>query len=89
MSDTIFFNTGLICAAVGLGIIGAGLLRHITGLRTLIPRLFDEYKQNRISETLKEFDNNLDTTSKVIITGIVIYFLGFAISFLSIGMYTR
>ncbi|MHA2202142.1 MAG: hypothetical protein ACW991_00500 [Candidatus Hodarchaeales archaeon] len=80
VDNTFYFNLGLTITAFGIGTIGAGFLRHLTGLRTLIPRLFDEYKQDRIQETLKEFDNNIDTTSKFIVIGISLLALGLAVS---------
>jgi hypothetical protein len=69
-------RVGIIIAGIGIGITGAGFLRHFIDLRTLIPRLFDEYKKDQIQETLKKFDTSLNTTSKLIFIGISIFGLG-------------
>ena len=78
---TFFLSFGLMVIGLGLGVIGAGFLRHFTGLRVLIPRLFNEFKKDQTQETLKELENSIDTASKFIFIGIFLLGLGLFASF--------
>lgn len=54
-----FFSLGLIIAGFSFGLMLGGFVWHLTDLRKLIPRLFDEYKQDELSENLTKLDKSL------------------------------
>ena len=72
-----FLNLGLIIYVLSFGVFMGSLGKHFTDLRKYMPRLFDEYKQDELSDNLKELDKNLVKTSKYI------FFSGF---FMAIGL---
>jgi flagellar motor component MotA len=54
-----FFSLGLIIAGSSFGLMLGGFVWQFTDLRKLIPRLFDEYKQDELSENLAKLDKSL------------------------------
>lgn len=79
-----FFDLGpLIFTALGLGVFLGSLVKHFTDLRIILPRLFDEYKQDELSENLTKLDKSLETGARRI------FFSGFflALGFLLIVFY--
>jgi len=73
-----FFSLGLIIAGSSFGLMLGGFVWHFTDLRILIPRLFDEYKQDELSENLTRLDKSLMRSSRTI------FFSGF---FIAIGLF--
>ena len=73
-----FFSLGLIIAISSFSLMIGAFTRHFTDLRKLIPRLFDEYKQDELSENLAQLDKSLEKSARLI------YFSGF---FFAVGIF--
>ncbi len=73
-----FFSLGLIIAGFSYGLMLGGFIWHFTDLRKLIPRFFDEYKQDELSENLVKLDKSLLRSARRI------FFSGF---FVLIGIF--
>ena len=68
-----FFGLGLIIAGFSFGLMLGGFVWHFIDLRRLIPRLFDEYKKNELSENLAKLDKSLSgSTYRIFFSGIFI-----------------
>ena len=61
-----FLDIGLIIAGLSFGVFLASLVKHFTDLRKFIPRLFDEYKQEELSENLAQLDKSLEKSAMLI-----------------------
>ena len=61
-----FFGLGLAIAGSSFGLLLGGFVWHFTELRKLIPRLFDKYKQDELSENLARLDKRLLRTTRTI-----------------------
>ncbi|PWI49347.1 hypothetical protein CEE45_02090 [Candidatus Heimdallarchaeota archaeon B3_Heim] len=72
-----FLDLGRIITGLSFGVLLGSLVKHFTDLRILIPRLFDEYKQEELSENLTKLDKSLETGARRI------FFAGL---FLAIGL---
>ena len=70
-----FYDLGLIIAGLSLFVFMASLAKHFTDLRITIPRLFDEYKREELSENLIKLDKSLERASRRI------FFSGFFFTF--------
>ena len=54
-----FLNLGLIITGLSFGLMLGSFIKHFTDLRIIIPRLFDEYKRDELSENLAKLDKSL------------------------------
>ncbi len=54
-----FFIIGLIITGLSFSVFLGSLVKHFIDLRNLIYRLFDEYKQDELSENLTKLDKSL------------------------------
>ena len=73
-----FFSLGLIIAGSSFGLMLGAFTWHFTDLRKFIPRLFDEYKQDELSENLVKLDKSLERSARLI------FFSGF---FFAVGIF--
>ena len=73
-----FFSLGLIIAGSSFGLMLGAFTWHFADLRKIIPRLFDEYKQNELSENLTKLDKSIERSMHRI------FFSGF---FIAVGIF--
>ena len=79
-----FFSLGLIIAGFSFGLMLGGFVWHFTDLRKLIPRLFDEYKHDELSENLAKLDKSLTRSAYRIVFSGVFIAIGLFISFIGV-----
>lgn len=79
-----FFLLGLFLSGGSLGVMLGGFTRHFTDLRVFLPRFFDEYKQDDLTENLKKLDRKLESTAKLIYFSGIFIAIGVFISLISI-----
>ncbi|PWI46627.1 hypothetical protein CEE45_15910 [Candidatus Heimdallarchaeota archaeon B3_Heim] len=79
-----FFDLGLIIAGLSFGVFLGSLVKHFTDLRKFIPRLFDEYRQEELSDNLAKLDKSLVRTVEVIFFSGFFVTLGLFISYFSV-----
>ncbi|MFX0185194.1 MAG: hypothetical protein ACFE95_19100 [Candidatus Hodarchaeota archaeon] len=79
-----FFSLGLIIAGSSFGLMLGGFVWHFNDLRILIPRLFDEYKQNELSENLTKLDKSLMRSAYRIFFSEVFIAIGLLISYIGV-----
>ncbi len=70
-------DLGLIITGLSLGVLLGSLVKHFTDLKIMIPRLFDEYKQEKISENLTRLGKSLEDTSRRIFFSGFFFVVGF------------
>lgn len=78
-----FLNIGLIIIGLSFGTFLGSLVKHFIDLRNLLYRLFDEYKQNELSENLAKLDKSLMRSARTLffsgfffIIGLLLLYLG-------------
>jgi hypothetical protein len=79
-----FFSLGLIIAGSSFGLMLGGFVWHFTDLRKLIPRLFDEYKQDELSKNLTKLDKSLEGSARRIFFSGFFFIIGLLISYLGL-----
>ena len=79
-----FFGVGLIIAGSSFGIMLGAFNWHLADLRKIIPRLFDEYKQNELSENLAKLDKSIERSMRRIFFSGFFFAVGIFLSLLSV-----
>lgn len=59
-------------------------MKHFIDLRSLIYRLFDEYKQDELSENLTKLDKSLTSAARRIFFSGIFFIIGLLISYLGL-----
>ena len=78
-----FFDLGLIIAGSSFVFMLGAFTRHFIDLRKLIPRLFDEYKQDELSENLAQLDKSLEKSARIIFFSGFFFAVGILLAFFS------
>jgi flagellar motor component MotA len=78
-----FFSLGLIIAGSSSGLMLGAFTWHFTDLRKIFPKLFDEYKQNELSENLTRLDKSLERSARLIFFSGFFFAVGIFLAFFS------
>ena len=78
-----FFRLGLIIVGSSFVLMLGVFAWHFTDLRKFIPRLFDEYKQDELSENLVKLDKSLMRSARRIFFSGFFFAVGIFLAFFS------
>ncbi|MFX0017058.1 MAG: hypothetical protein ACFFB2_20890 [Promethearchaeota archaeon] len=79
-----FLNIGFIITGLSFSVFLGSLVKHFLDLRNLIYRLFDEYKQDELSENLAKLDKSLMSSARNIFFSGFFMVIGLFISYLGV-----
>ncbi|NHJ01815.1 MAG: hypothetical protein EAX86_06700 [Candidatus Heimdallarchaeota archaeon] len=79
-----FLDIGFIIIGLSFGVFLGSFVKHFIDLRNLIYRLFDEYKQDELSENLTKLDKSLMRSAYRIFFSGFFFIIGLLIIFLEL-----
>jgi len=79
-----FFGLGLIITGLSFSVFLGSLVKHFIDLRNLIYRLFNEYKQDELSENLAKLDKSLMSSARRIFFSGCFMVIGLFISYVGV-----